>query len=65
MKEIYKTPKYTDIKHISEWMTFSDNERSLFQNYITEYFVENEENISKKDEISLNDKVKAIFSNKL
>ena len=38
-----------DVFSLREWMPFSDQEISIFQHYIMDYFLENEEKISKKD----------------
>jgi len=40
---------YKDVKNIREWIPFSDQEISIFQYYIMDYFLENEERLSKKD----------------
>ena len=38
-----------DVFTLREWMPFSDQEISIFQHYIMDYFLENEEKLSKKD----------------
>ena len=42
-------PKLADVFLLREWMPFSDQEISIFQHYFMDYFLENEEKISKKD----------------
>lgn len=38
-----------DILILREWMPFSDQEISIFQYFFMDYFLENEDNLSKKD----------------
>ncbi len=42
-------PLLQDVFSLREWMPFSDQEISIFQHYIMDYFLENEEKLSKKD----------------
>lgn len=42
-------PLLADVYMLREWMTFSDQEISIFQYYIMEYFLENENKLSKKE----------------
>lgn len=38
-----------DVFSLREWMPFSDKEISIFQHYFTDYFLENESKLSKKN----------------
>lgn len=42
-------PLLADVYMLREWMPFSDQEISIFQYYIMEYFLENENKLSKKE----------------
>lgn len=41
--------KLQDVYTLREWMPFSDKEISMFQLFFVDYFLENENNLSKKD----------------
>jgi hypothetical protein len=45
----FAKPMLADVFLLREWMPFSDQEISIFQHYIMDYFLENEDSISKKD----------------
>ena len=42
-------PMLADVFLLREWMPFSDQEISIFQHYFIDYFLENEDKLSKKD----------------
>ena len=42
-------PLLQDVFSLREWMPFSDQEISIFQHYIMDYFLENEEKLSEKE----------------
>lgn len=42
-------PSLTDVFPLREWVVFSDQEISVFQYYFMDYFLENENKLSKRD----------------
>ena len=44
----FAKPMLADVFVLREWMPFSDQEISIFQNYFMDYFLENESKLSKK-----------------
>ena len=45
----FAKPMLADVFLLREWMPFSDQEISIFQHYFMDYFLENEDKLSKKD----------------
>lgn len=45
----FAKPMLQDVFSLREWMPFSDKEISIFQHYFTDYFLENESKLSKKN----------------
>jgi hypothetical protein len=45
----FNKPMLEDVYMLREWMPFSDQEIAIFQHFFIDYFLENEDKLSKKD----------------